>query len=412
VYRRALAVVCALWLLSCGRSKEAQLRDGAAPAVSSSASSSGSAFAWPLTPAADAGDRVPPRKGMIWIPPGTLIAGTLKDRTPRIADEELAGEPIEMGGFYIDEFAYPNEVGGIPKTGMNRDEAAGLCTAQEKRLCTELEWERACKGTGNTTYEYGEAYRAAECLMGQSGRLAPSGLRVACRSTFGVHDMHGGPWEWTSSTWRRGPGPRYGVARGGNSDAGELVGRCANAMAVSPSTRRPDIGVRCCAGEANRAEIKLSVVRGKPFESRRYDNAFAAGVVAAIKANPPPELAGDTPFRVDRIWNWHPIGNEELLVAAGCVKRSPHSDCGAAILRLRSSGDSGTETPILVGFASSGWWMSVIKTANMGHELLVFGGDGNTTFKRRVAYVWGRVAIGDTERTKPSDIEESSPDAQ
>jgi formylglycine-generating enzyme len=400
-------VACASWFLACARGKDGGPREGGASAtVSASPSPSASAFVWPLSAVADGGEKVPPRKGMIWIPAGTLLAGMPKDRTPRIADEELPGEPIELAGFYIDEFAYPNEVGAIPKTGMNRDEAVGLCAGHDKRLCTELEWERACKGPSNTAYEYGETYRAAECLTGQAGRLAPSGLRVACRSAFGVHDMHGGPWEWTASIWRRGPGPRYAVARGGNSDAGELVGRCANAMAVTPSTRRPDIGVRCCAGEANRAEIKLNVVRGKPFEARRYDNAFAASVVQAIRASPPPELAGDIPFRVDRIWNWHPVGNEELLVAAGCVKRSPHSDCGAAILRMRPSGDSGAEGPALVGFASSGWWMSVIKTANMGRDLLVFGGDGNTTFKRRVAYAWGRVAVGETERTRPSDIEE------
>jgi sulfatase modifying factor 1 len=383
----------------------------AAP-LASSAPSSASTFVWPLTPLPDAGERVPGRKGMIWIPAGTLLAGTLPDRTPRIAEEELPGDSIELSGFYMDEFAYPNEGGAIPKTGMSRDEAQNLCTSQEKRLCTELEWERACKGPSNTTYEYGETYRATECLTGQAGRLAPSGLRVSCRSGFGVHDMHGGPWEWTASVWRRGAGPHPGVARGGNSDAGELVGRCANAMAVAPTTRRPDLGVRCCAGETNRAEIKLTVTRGKPLDSRRYDNAFAASVVATIKANPPPELAGDEPFRIDRIWNWHPIGNEELLVAAGCVKRKPHSECGAAVLRLREGesgapgGDSGKARLSLIGFASSGWWMSVVKTANQGRELLVFGGDGNTTFKRRIAYVWGRIAVGETERTRPSDLEE------
>jgi hypothetical protein len=104
---------------------------------------------------------------------------------------------------------------------------------------------------------------------------------------------------------------------------------------------------------------------------------------------------------VDRIWNWHAVGNEELLVAAGCVKRSPHSDCGAAILRLRASGDTGAVGPTLVGFASSGWWMSVVKTDHLGRDILVFGGDGNTTFKRRIAYVWG-----EAERSRPSDLEE------
>ena len=394
-------------LPACGRGKEAA-REGGAPQARASASPSASAFVWPLTPQQDGGERVAARKGMIWIPPGTLIAGTPKDRTPRIADEELPGEAIELAGFYIDEFAYPNEGGAIPKTGMNREEAVGLCAGQDKRLCTELEWERACKGPSNTTYEYGETYRAAECLMGQAGRLAPSGLRVACHSGFGVHDMHGGPWEWTSSSWRRGPGPHPAVERGGNSDSGELVGRCANAMAVAPGTRRPDLGVRCCAGEANKAEIKLTVTRGKTLESRHYDAAFASSVVAAIKAKPPPELAGEQPFRVDRIWNWHPVGNEELVVAAGCVKLSPHSECGAAVLRERMSGDSRAEGPVLVGFASSGWWMSVVKTDHLGRDLLVFGGDGKTTFKRGIAYVWGRVAIGERERSRPSDLENTN----
>jgi hypothetical protein len=400
-------VLPAIVLSACGRVKDGAPRDGGAAAMAR-ASASASAFVWPLTPATDGGDRIAARKGMIWIPPGTLIAGTLKDRTPRIADEELPGEPIELGGFYIDEFAYPNEGGAIPKTGMNRDEAAGLCATQDKRLCTELEWERACKGPSNTTYEYGETYRAAECLMGQAGRLAPSGLRVACHSGFGVHDMHGGPWEWTASSWRRGPGPHPAVERGGNSDSGELVGRCANAMPLAPSTRRPDLGVRCCAGEPNRAEIKLTVTRGKVLESRQYDGAFAGAVVRAIKANAPAELAGDQPFRIDRIWNWHPVGNEELLVAAGCVKRSPHSECGAVVLRERTSGDSGAEGPIWVGFASSGWWMSVVKTDHLGRDLLVFGGDGKMTFKRRIAYVWGRVAIGEPERSRPSDLESTA----
>src|SRR6266542_838792 len=143
-------------IAACSRGRESATRD-AAPA-----SASASAFVWPLAASPDAGEPAIPRKGMIWIAPGTLVAGTPKERTPRLADEELPGQAIELAGFYIDEFAYPNEVGAIPKTGMTRDEASGLCAAQGKRLCTELEWERACKGPANTTYEYGESYRAAE----------------------------------------------------------------------------------------------------------------------------------------------------------------------------------------------------------------------------------------------------------
>jgi hypothetical protein len=343
---------------------------------------------------------------MVWIPAGTLVAGTTTDRTPRVADEELVGEPVELAGFYIDEFAYPNEAGGIPKSGITRDEGAALCAAMDKRLCTELEWERACKGPGNTTYEYGESYRPAECAMGQPGRLTPSGLHVGCKSAFGVHDLHGGPWQWTASTWRRGGDSQAGTVRGGNSDSGELVGRCANAMPAAPSTRRPDFGVRCCAGEVNPAEVKLVVKRGKTLERAPVDSALASHLSAAIGDESLADTAGDQPFRVDRTWRWHPIGNEELLVAAGCAKRPAHLACGVGIFRPTvESADAGA-APAFVGFAASGWWMAVVKPDHGGHDLWVYGGDGKWSFRRRVAYVWGRIAIAEPEKALPHGLAE------
>src|SRR5207302_5164460 len=112
----------ALLVPACTRSKDDAARGASGTA---SVAPSASVFVWPLAPSPDASEHAPPRKGMIYIPAGTLVAGTPKDRTPRLADEELPGEVIELAGFYIDEFAYPDEAGGIPKTGMTRDEAAG-----------------------------------------------------------------------------------------------------------------------------------------------------------------------------------------------------------------------------------------------------------------------------------------------
>ena len=398
--RRAL--LGALALAACTRAPD----EGARARPTASAAPSASAFVWPVGASSDAADHAPPRKGMIWIPPGTLLAGTPKERTPRVADEELAGEPIELAGFYIDEFAYPNEAGGIPKTGLTRDEAGGVCAAQEKRLCTELEWERACKGPNNAMYEYGDAFRAAECAMGQPGRLAPSGLRIGCKTGFGVHDMHGGPWEWTQSAWRRGGAPSAGVARGGNSDSGELVGRCANALAVPTATRRSDLGTRCCAGDANTAEVKLTVVRGKTLEPQLLEPRHAAKLADAVREKTLPELPSGEPFRIDRIWHWHPVGNEELTVAAGCVRGTPHLSCGVGIFReLAGSAADEPASPTLVGFASSGWWMPVVKT-DRDRDLWVYGGDGKWSFRRRVAYVWGRIAFAEPEKSSPHGLEE------
>ena len=88
---------------------------------------------------------------MVWVPAGALVAGTPPEQLPRIADEEMPGEQVVLQGFYIDIFAYPNEEGAIPKTNVTHAAGGELCAEQGKRLCTELEWERACKGPQNTT---------------------------------------------------------------------------------------------------------------------------------------------------------------------------------------------------------------------------------------------------------------------
>src|SRR5690606_39219466 len=133
----------------------------------------------PLGPPAE---RPEPRVGMVYIPSGALVVGTAPDRRPRRADRELPGEQMMLDGFYIDQFAFPNEEGAIPITNLTRQEASALCVEQGKRLCTELEWERACKGPDNRTYEYGETYRAETCRTGRRAELRPSGYHVGCQS--------------------------------------------------------------------------------------------------------------------------------------------------------------------------------------------------------------------------------------
>jgi formylglycine-generating enzyme len=343
-----------------------------------------------------------PRKGMVWIAPGRLLAGTPKNRTPRVPDEELDGVTVDLDGFFIDEFPYPNEVAAIPKTGMTQDEATALCAQHGKRLCTELEWERACKGPASTTYEYGETYRATECATGLSGRLAPNGLQVGCKSAFGVHDMHGGPWEWTASSWNRGNfSPtgskiegRLATLRGGNGESGEIVGRCANAIGRLASSRRPDFGTRCCAGEPNRAEVRLPVTHGKPLVALRADGDAFRPLEEALKDKLPPDVPADRRFRIDRAWLWHPVGNEELHVAAGCAPKNAHLVCGVAVYRADG------EAKVLDAFAPSGWWMPVVKIdPSSTRDLWVFGGDEHSSFRRRIAYLWGRVVVASGERT-------------
>jgi len=276
-----------------------------------------------------------PRPGMAFVPTGKLIAGTPIGRTPRIAEEELPGSELEIRGFYIDLYPHPNEAGAIPTTNVSREEAARQCESAGKRLCTELEWERACKGPEDMPYEYGATYRALTCGTGipvEQAARSPIGERVACKSGFGVQDLHGGVWEWTQSKWGRGaPDRDLAVLKGGNAVAGEIVGRCANASARAPSTKAPTVGFRCCAGPRNEAEVSLPP-DGKPTLERSKTAPSLSAVLgpAALAAWGVDERAF---YNYPGAWLWRPVPNEELVVLVGCTPDSP-TRCAVAVGRV------------------------------------------------------------------------------
>jgi formylglycine-generating enzyme len=353
-----------------------------------------SASARALAPSAPAPT---PPKGMVWIPPGILLAGTPEGRLPRVADAEMPGSQVVMRGFFIDELPYPNEAGGIPITNVTQPQAADLCEQQGKRLCTELEWERACKGPNNTTYPYGDTYRAAECGTGVlRPAVPPTGVLAGCKSGFGVRDLHGGVWQWTASPWGRATVGNQVTLRGGNASAGEVVGRCANAAPRRPSDAQPNTGFRCCAGDRNLAEVTINIVRGEALRLIGNDTAL----MASLEHDPPAELArlldGKASFKVLQTWRWHPIGNEELILQSGCANPDDHALCGIAVGRPRLA--QGKRSLQQLGFASSGWWLPALHEDLDPRELWVFGGDKDGGYRRRLGYAWGSIAVGQPER--------------
>jgi hypothetical protein len=211
----------------------------------------------------------------------------------------MPGEQVVLDGFFIDAFAYPNEEGAIPRTGASHAEARSLCADQGKRLCTELEWERACKGPRNLTYEYGDRHRPDLCLTGRMPRMLPSGHRVGCRSEFGVRDMHGGVWEWTASLWGRGDDREIYTLRGGNAADGELVGRCANAMARPPSATSAQVGFRCCKGPQNAARVSFAIETGPALRVHgRLQPELVRDLLGVIPESAKRVLAGYGRFQI------------------------------------------------------------------------------------------------------------------
>jgi hypothetical protein len=345
-----------------------------------------------------AGAEPEPRPGMVWVPPGVLLAGTPPDKLPRVADEEMAGEQVVMHGFYADIYPFPNEVGAIPTTNVSQADAKALCEQQGKRLCTELELERACKGPDSTTYEYGEAYKASICGTGVARALIPNGFNATCASPFGVHDLHGGVWSWTSSQWKRDVTKAGLISlRGGNAVTGDLVGRCANGRGVKADARREDVGVRCCAGEPNTFEVVLQVTRGEPLHWQPPDDRIAPELEKIVPIEVLAAAAGrraDDQFKLERVWIWHPLGNEELVVGGGCAHPGENALCGIIIGRMRA----GATTRL--AWVPSDWWQPTLGEADTARELYLQGGDRNGAFRKKVSYAWGRIALGEKERKK------------
>jgi hypothetical protein len=330
---------------------------------------------------------------MVWIEGGALVAGTPPDRLPRKADEEMRGEQVILKGYYIDVFPYPNEEGAIPLTNVSRDDAIALCAAREKRLCTELEWERACKGPENRVYEYGDRHRPDRCGTGVQPSLRPSGLRVGCRSDFGVRDLHGGAFEWTLSRWERGSSGDVYTVRGGNGTAGEIVGRCANGEGKPGATKSGNIGFRCCAGPANTAEVVLQVRWGPRLDILpRHDAKLAARLLGVLPEEALQALKrGGTP-RVDRMWHWRPVANEELIAASVCAGLGYRPSCGILVARDQLGRAS------FVAWAPSGYMQPTLHMDYDPRDVWLLGADEQGRYKRLVAYAWGRVTVHGEER--------------
>ena len=197
--------------------------------------------------------------GMVAIQVGALVPQTGPNSPPA-----EAADMVRIDDFYIDIYEYPNQKGALPRVEVTWTEARDLCRAQGKRLCTESEWEKACRGAGNTLYGYGPTFVPGRCntpyqeeeIWKRGPGLAPSGSFAQCASEYGVYDMIGNVWEWTEGWYSRQENWR--VVRGGSWFHSVNLAR-ANVRYghfLTSDYRLDMIGFRCCrsASEATPAE--------------------------------------------------------------------------------------------------------------------------------------------------------------
>ncbi len=198
----------------------------------------------PRPAAADARGHCP--AGMVFVPSGTFRMGSSLDDPMRNLGEKALTD-LNVEAFCIDRYEYGG-TGREPQTGVTWYQAKELCEARGRRLCSEEEWERACKGPRNLRFPYGNSFDPDACNTkdedGNPRQVAEAGAFQRCRSGFGVLDMSGNVAEWTASRFQEGRQDR--TIKGGSANRPDWDTRCAARGNRPPSARDRHLGFRCC----------------------------------------------------------------------------------------------------------------------------------------------------------------------
>ena len=138
-----------------------------------------------------------------------------------------------------------------PVVLVTYDEAAAYCVwrgkqaGQSRRLPTAGEYEKAERGDGGMAYPWGNTYDAdkLDSAVRGAGDTVPVGQFTNGASPYGVLDLAGNVFEWTSTPFAGGKRTVKGSAF---EDYGG-VGRGAGKHGRLPTVRHVIIGFRCAA---------------------------------------------------------------------------------------------------------------------------------------------------------------------
>ena len=182
----------------------------------------------------------------ILIPAGTFIMGSDKTRQDESPEHSVYLDAFEIDQFeitniqyqrfiiekdvtpprYWDGQDYPNGQDIYPVVGVRWKDADAYCKWVGKRLPTEAEWEKACRGTNGLIYPWGNlpktglgnvssppggpnpdiweeawAFLIDNSRSGDTPKLEPIGSYPAGVSPYGVFDLVGGASEWTADRY-------------------------------------------------------------------------------------------------------------------------------------------------------------------------------------------------------------------
>jgi formylglycine-generating enzyme required for sulfatase activity len=200
---------------------------------------------------------VEPRRDFDWVevPSGKYVIGRdpgeTRQRLVEVHAFELARTPVTNAQYerFVAEAEAPAPPhwpapANHPVTFVDWHEAAAFCAWAGGRLPTEAEWEKAARGTDGRIYPWGDEEDESRAAVGagiKHGSTSPVGSHLDGASPYGLLDMAGNVWEWTSTEYP----PGEAVLRGGSfASPGLAWARCTMRSHSRPVRRQAHIGFR------------------------------------------------------------------------------------------------------------------------------------------------------------------------
>lgn len=150
-----------------------------------------------------------------------------------------------------------------PMTMVTWFGAWGYCGYFDERLPTEVEWEKAARGTDTSPFPWGDDIQREnanfyssrdpfENMASFGSRTSPVGfyngktyngyVTLNSTSPFGLYDMAGNVWQWTGDVY---DGMHYRFMRGGSKDTYDMDLRIWTRNNATPTYFSPGVGFRC-----------------------------------------------------------------------------------------------------------------------------------------------------------------------
>jgi formylglycine-generating enzyme required for sulfatase activity len=163
------------------------------------------------------------------------------------------------GSTFIPQSGYENH----PMTMVSWFGARGYCLYYDYRLPTELEWEKAARGTDARPFPWGEDIAREnanfyasrdpfEDMRAFGSRTSPVGFyngqeyggyrTLDSASPYGLYDMAGNVWQWTGNVYED---QHYRYLRGGSKDTYDMDLRVWVRNNATPTYVSPGVGFRC-----------------------------------------------------------------------------------------------------------------------------------------------------------------------